>query len=477
MENATDHRLGARLRALLNSLPIRLQMVITFTILIWMTVLILSFLSFTRQRTQLNENCLQIGEITLNYISSNSLIPLANDDILTLNKMIKDVKNVSLLRYAIIVDAQERIRAHTDYDRVGEVIQSFANAKSPGKRGDITYFTHTEADGQRILNMYKAVLFEGKAFGKVHVGISLAFIKQLLWRETATILFVGVLLFLVGIAIAIVLGINFSKPIQELTAATREIGQGNFDCRMRRQGNNEIGQLADAFNYMAKELGNKEVVTSSFGRFVSPEVVEMVIKNPNGRWLKGALSRASVLFTDIRGFTAFAEKNGAEEVVEYLNEYFEIATACILRHGGRVDKFVGDAVMAVFGVPQNQKDHALRAIQAGIDMQHEFKVACGQSKNPLLRRVGIGIDTGTVLAGALGSKVKMEYTVIGDRVNVAARITDLATDGEIIISNYTYWEVKEMVRVEELPRQAVKGKTEPIMVYRIKQLTQKTIGK
>src|SRR5262249_27227160 len=133
-----------------------------------------------------------------------------------------------------------------------------------------------------------------------------------------------------------------------------------------------------------------------------------------------------VLFTDIRGFTSFSENREPEQVVEALNQYFEICTRVILDYGGYVDKFIGDAVMGVFGVPVAVENHAERAVRASLHMQRELAEAAKKSGNDVLARVGVGINTGVLVAGNLGSQVKMEYTVIGDSVNTASRLNGLA---------------------------------------------------
>jgi adenylate cyclase len=189
---------------------------------------------------------------------------------------------------------------------------------------------------------------------------------------------------------------------------------------------------------MAQELWNKLLIQKSFGRYVSPEVLNMILSHLEDSWLKGIRSEATILFTDVRGFTAFSETRDPEKIVGDLNEYFGIATELVLEYGGYVDKFIGDAVLGVFGVPIFHTDHAERAVKAAVAMQKKFQQRADDNSNPLLSRIGIGINTGVVVSGNLGSQVKMEYTVIGDTVNVASRLNRLAGSGEIIISKSIY---------------------------------------
>jgi len=199
-------------------------------------------------------------------------------------------------------------------------------------------------------------------------------------------------------------------------------------------------------------------------------VLEMIMANPESAWLKGHKADATVLFTDIRGFTAYSEHKEPEEIVEQLNQYFEITTQAIIDHNGYVDKFIGDAVLGVFGVPVFSESHAVQAVRAALSIQQKLQAAGQQGDNPLLTSVGIGINSGIVVSGNIGSTGKMEYTVIGDNVNVGARLNGLAAAGETIISKNTLELVGGLVSVEPLPPQKVKGKSEPIEVFRVLSL-------
>jgi adenylate cyclase len=232
------------------------------------------------------------------------------------------------------------------------------------------------------------------------------------------------------------------------------------------KANDEFRDLAIAFNQMSQELWLKSLMKDSFGKYVGAEVLEMILANPESTWVKGHRNDATVLFTDIRGFTKFSNVTEPEIVVEALNEYMQIATSAIMKEGGYVDKFIGDAVLCVFGVPLAKADHAARAIRTAIAMQEQFTEA-GNNGNPLLSAVGISINSGLVLSGNIGSQEKMEYTVIGDIVNVASRLNGLAKAMEIIISANTYAIVRDMIVAEEQPPCLIKGISEPVITYKV----------
>ena len=448
-------------------IPIRVKLSIAIIFIIWLTILILSFVILARQKEQLYLQTLKTGKVSLNYFANNASISLLNDDLLRLNTLIKEAASVEGLLYAIIIDRQQVIRAHTDTSKIGTTLQLLEGKKNVKKEKNINYFDYALPSGSRVLNLSRPITFRDKELGTAHVGISLDFIKDLIRKETVSILILSLFIILLGIAIAILLGIEFSRPISKLVLATQQIGKGNFQYRIDMVRKDEFGDLATSFNYMAKELWNKLMIQKSFGRYVSPDVLDMILTHPEDSWLKGTQNEATILFTDVRGFTSYTESKKPEEVVEDLNEYFAIATQCVLEYGGYVDKFIGDAVLAVFGVPIAHANHAERAVRAMVALQRQLRERAGQSHNVLLSKIGIGINSGVVVSGTLGSQVKMEYTVIGDSVNIASRLNHQAGPGEIIISKSVYDQTINLVSVKALPPQPIKGKSEIVEVFQV----------
>jgi adenylate cyclase len=273
-------------------------------------------------------------------------------------------------------------------------------------------------------------------------------------------------LMVAGLGIALFLGVRFSKPIKQLVEATEAIGKGDYHHRVRLQRKDELGNLAAAFNHMGAELLRHKLARESFGKYVGEEVLEMIVNDSEQLWLKGHDNDATILFADIRGFTAYAENRDPKTVVAMLNTYFEMATRSILEYGGYVDKFIGDCVLGVFGVPVLRKDHVERAVRAALDLIQELQQN-GNRGNPLLSSVGIGIHTGHIVSGNIGSQSKMEYTVIGDTVNLASRLSGLAAPGEILVTEAVYQTLGKMITVTPTGTRSIKGKTAPVKTYRI----------
>ena len=447
-------------------IPIWVQFFAASMVIIIFTVSVMSFFILRQQRERLYSQTLQIGKISLNYFGSNAAIPLLEDNVLRLNTLIKDAANVKGLLYAIIVDHNQVIKAHTNVNKIGKKFEKFSNITDINKEGDVSYFNYASPSGKHILNLTRPIVFKNKALGEVHVGISIDFIEKLIHRAQLTIIVITFFIIIFGSVVAVWLGFHFSRPISNLVQATREIGAGNYQHKIILARNDELGSLSTAFNRMGDELWKNSLMQKSFGKYIGPEVLEMIMANPESIWLKGHRSEATVIFADIRGFSSYSEVKEPEEIVEKLNQYFEIATLTIKNHGGYVDKFIGDAVLGVFGVPVYHENHAARAVKAAADMQKAF-LTKRENENDLLQSVGIGINSGVVVSGNIGSQDKMEYTVIGDCVNLAAHLYRLADPGEIIISKSVYDQLKDILDVYPLPVQYIKGKSEPVETFRL----------
>lgn len=454
------------------AIPIWLKLCVGALLIVTVTTVSFSIFIISKQKARLFDQTVSLGTVSLNYFVNNARIPLINDDILSLNTLIKEANETEGLRYAVVTDTRDLIRAHTEVDRIGTALATPTTTALQATRGKISYFSFVADSGEQILNLTREVLFQDKMVGAVHVGVSLDFIERMVDREKASILFMTLVMMTIGLGTAIFLGIRFSRPISQLVAATEAIGKGDYRYRVELNRQDELGNLATAFNQMGEELFRHTLTRQSFGKYVGEEVLEMIIADPEKMWLKGHKNDATILFADIRGFTAYAEEREPEAVVELLNTYFEIATRAILDYGGYVDKFIGDCVMGVFGVPVFRKDHVERAVRASLDLMDQLHRQ-HEHANPLLSSVGIGIHTGPIVSGNIGSQAKMEYTVIGDTVNLASRLSDLATPGEVLVTQAVFKKLHAMISVETAGTHAIKGKIAPVEIFRVTSIRQR----
>jgi adenylate cyclase len=231
-----------------------------------------------------------------------------------------------------------------------------------------------------------------------------------------------------------------------------------------------IGSQVDTAIYERNEI---RILRRVLGRSVDPRVMERLLAHPDMEFLKGELVELTVLYADIRGSTALAESTTPGLLVEFIRDYLSHMTEVVLRHEGTIDKFVGDEVMALFGVPIPQEDHVLRAIRAGLEMQAEFEhVQRGWQKRGLVpTAIGIGISTGEMIAGEMGSPQRSNYTVMGRAANLGSRICDVAKGGQVLISQRSYDLVRAQVKAIPVPGNQFKGVPGDVTVYRVMRVS------
>jgi adenylate cyclase len=220
-----------------------------------------------------------------------------------------------------------------------------------------------------------------------------------------------------------------------------------------------------------QQIREEEMMRSRLERFHSPQVIEMILKGSQeakDNVMEPNEVVATILFTDIVGFTQLAEQISPRETNIVLNKYFSAMTDIVFRHDGTLDKYIGDGLMAVFGAPMERQDDAVRAISAAKEMRRHLATMLTEMESPSKElNIRIGINTGRVVAGNIGSPKRMDYTVIGDPVNIAARLESLAEPNQILIGEETYKSVKGRFKIKEIGRKKVKGKSKEIMVYEV----------
>ncbi|MBI5303267.1 MAG: GAF domain-containing protein [Chloroflexi bacterium] len=213
-----------------------------------------------------------------------------------------------------------------------------------------------------------------------------------------------------------------------------------------------------------------EATRDMFRRYVAPAVVDRLPNNPDQLKLGGKRQTLTILFADIRGFTRFSEPLAPEQLVDVLNEYLSVAADAILREEGTLDKFMGDAVMAVFNAPLPQQDHALRAARAALAMQRAVTALHTRLPAALRLQYGIGIHTGDAVVGNVGTQQQMNFTAIGDAVNVAKRLQENAHGGQILLSKQTYTQIGDRARARKLAALRVKGRAAVVEAWRLEEL-------
>ena len=278
-----------------------------------------------------------------------------------------------------------------------------------------------------------------------------------------------VIFIVIAFRLSILVGRSVVEPIEAMLRGVKEVERGDFSTRIRVASNDELGVLADAGNRMIQGLAEHERVRESFGRYVTPEIRDKILSGEVP--LNGEKKIATILFADLRDFTAYVEGNSPEEVILSMRDYFTKMEEAVGAHGGLALQFVGDEMEAVFGVPLEIEDHADRAVKAALEMRRGLanlnEKRRLEGKPPFAH--GVGICSGPVLAGNTGSRNHPSYALIGDTVNTASRIQELTKEieADILISGDTRNMLKGGFNLRSREMRSVKGYKAPVEIYEV----------
>ena len=290
-------------------------------------------------------------------------------------------------------------------------------------------------------------------------------------QNLKTIILIGIVIAL-DFLLTIVVSRYYSKPILRLKDCAQSIANGNYNIRTEIITGDELGVLSDTFNDMAVSLKEKELMYDTFGKVVTPEIRNWLLQGNTN--LGGEIVCATVLFCDIRGFTTLSEQINPTQVVSLLNKFFSSMEQCIVKHNGIINKYIGDAIMAIFGVPLQNENQALDAYKCCLEMRQTLTNLNKELEAENLPQIkfGIGLHTGNVLAGNIGSNSRMEYTVIGDTVNVASRIESLCKEYncDLLLSETTVEGIVtcggSLPKLESMGETQIRGRKTTISIYK-----------
>ncbi len=332
-----------------------------------------------------------------------------------------------------------------------------------------------DADSNPVRYLVREDVFQdvkGKPIGRVFVLRDLdAEIEPILAGFRARLLPTSVGVVLLALAMAVLLARHLSAPLVQLEAAARRVRLGSLDVEVPVRGADEVGRLTGAFNEMVAGLRQRDQIQGLFKRYLAPQVVDELIRNPEKAAPGGERRELTVLFSDLVGFTTLSEELSPEELVEVLNGYFERATEVLGLHGATLDKFIGDAIMCFWNAPLPQEDHAARACLTALRLLAVVDGLAPELAAHGIQRLDcrIGINTGPGVVGNIGSRAAQDYTVIGDTVNLASRLEGAAKvyGTRILVSEETVRASRGVVLARELDLLRVKGRQLPVRVYEL----------
>jgi class 3 adenylate cyclase len=292
-------------------------------------------------------------------------------------------------------------------------------------------------------------------------------------RELDTTIALGsVAALLLALVLAVVFARRLTRPIVALTTAAGRVAAGDLSPVVAATSRDEVGHLTRAFNAMVEGLRQREIIRNAFGRYVSPEVAQAVLESPGGLALGGRKREITVLMSDLRGYTRFAEHGDPAGVMAVLNDYLGRMADIVIAHGGTINEFIGDAIFAVYGAPIEHADHAERAaatalaMQRAMDALNEANTASGRPRFDM----GIGINTGEAVVGNIGSEQRTKYAVVGAAVNLAARVESCTVGGQILMTESTVRYLGPLAEVASPVHVELKGLDAPVALYELRGL-------
>ena len=366
-------------------------------------------------------------------------------------------------------------------DRAGAVSASLDAAERGEVRDGRTGPEQSEAvdawvgrEGTRLL-VAAPVSYSDVRVGEAQIELDLHVLVDPVVRSSTrqlamAAIFVVVLGVLAGLGfVALLVG-----PLRRLRVGVERLAAGDVSVRVAPTSRDEVGELTRAFNEMGDSLEQKERIQRAFGRYVDDYVLNQLLESSGDEKQAGIEREVTILFVDIRQFTRLSEGMAAHDVVGLLNDVFQLISDVILGGGGTIDKFIGDSVMAYFGAPVPHADHPARAVNAAIEIARSIEKRNAQLNSgdtELAPRVpvsiGIGIHTGVVIVGNIGSDRRTDFTAIGDAVNVAHRLEKLAGAGQILVSEAVQRRVRGAARLHFEGERHLSGREEPVHVYSV----------
>lgn len=409
-----------------SSLPLGLKWSLAIAALIVVAMGVLGFYLIQQQEDGFRRQTDEFSKVIVDQLARVSGEPLMASDTLTLHSLVQRHAQSPLILGASLHDAQGTLLV--------EAGVSPPRSAGTSHAGEATSTWDWENGEYRALSYFSPVQYKDVTAGYLTVSIDRSPLEKDL-RETLRFLMVSTLLMIsIGVLLASVLAHRLSRPIERLARVGEALGARRpLGAAERRD---EIGQVVETFQHLAEGFHRKNEAEAALSRYVSPKVAQRVLEGEVQGGLGGTPVQGSVLFCDIVGFTKLSEGCEPAEVANLLNDYFGYFALAAESSGGTVDKYIGDAIMIVFGVPEEDPLHGLHAMTCGMMIQQLTQrineIRAGRHEPTVMMRVGI--SSGPMLAGNLGSTKRMQYTVVGDTVNVAARLCSMADPGGVLVT-------------------------------------------
>jgi adenylate cyclase len=447
-----------------SSLPIALKWSLLIVSFITLTMSALGWFLINQQSEFHTLQNRQLGNALANQLAKAASEPMLAQDDLALGILVEKTGDEPLIIGMQIFDKEGNLRAHSGISPISDINSLLAKDSFPEH-------LNWQTDSIQAITFYSPIEYQGVTAGMALVSIDqlpleaqLSHTRRVLISTTAGIVFISILL-------AFPLGYRIYAPIKELVDIGNTVSANTPPPNIRSERRDEIGRVLDSFHSLAGSMEQKKKVEDAFSQFLSPSIAKQVLSQPSGTQLGGKTVNGSVLFCDVVGFTEISEILSPTEVGELLNEYFRHFSIAAESCQGTVDKFIGDCIMILFGIPDNDDNHGLHAVSCGVLIQHISKHITKHRQKQGLPTVEfrIGINSGDMLAGNLGSEGRMQFTVVGDVVNLASRMCTLSDTGGVLITQETLDQsgLRSVTQHNALGAVMVKGRNQPVYPYAI----------
>jgi adenylate cyclase len=445
------------------SIPLIFKLTASISLLVISAISLISLTTMNKQRTLQNQQIQDFGNAMALQLAASATEAFFINDNLSLEVQLNNFLNLPRVEGVAIIDSEQNILIGKG--DIGSTNALYELTKQSSTDNPPISYNNTD----HTLLVAAPIIFRDVTGGHVAIKIKAETIASGYTDTLYLLLVVGVTLAIIAAIAAYYISRHISLPITKLLAVTDQLESGKHKIDKQDRRYDEIGRLTEAINSMSQGLYRKNQVEALLDQFLAKDIAHEVLHQLDTVKVGGERVVATVLFADIVGFTSMSEKMSPEEVAEFLNEWFNYFTICASSYFGTVDKFIGDCVMVMFGAPKKKTHHAFYAIACATLMQRLARSvnAKRRQENKASVELRIGINTGPMLAGVLGTEQRKEYTVVGDSVNLASRLCAEATAGQTIISRGCYKGLTEQEKITVNPYKKirVRGKEIPIDTY------------
>ncbi len=458
-------------------LPFAARLAVSISLLISVVMLLTGALMIRNQSELLERNMRTFGQTVVQQAAESAKEPLLANDGLLLQVLTANLASSDQIVGTEIYSKEGRLLARAGLSpfQAGAPFNGRSEPFLDDSDHTISWqwnrSTHNPVDAIAFVS---PVRFRDVVVGYAIISFSRELMTQTLRESLHSIVKITLVLVSLGVLLSYLLGQRLTRPLRNLLAMSRAIGSGLYEYRITERRHDEIGYLMHSFNAMAEGLLQKRQVEQALSRYVPPEVARRVVAGLEPVELGGNQAYGSVMFVDIVDFTARSETMPPEKVAVLLNEFYRAISSAASLYHGTIDKYMGDCAMVVFGVPDADEEHAFHAIACAVFFQQLARQLNRERRAnglpPMHYR--IGVNAGEMLAGNIGTQERVQYTVVGDSVNLASRLCSVSTAGQIIISEQmlAFPGVKEGTMVREFESIRIRGKAEPVSTFLVEGL-------